>query len=699
MISAARNLRFVCTTVAALLLASITFPEYVHNDSNRNHQNGNQIAEGEAVRDRADGSFGSHGGSISRFKDKASAGHSADSSGAEYRIDDLLASMSEDEKIGQLIVPATVGMFLGEDSVEFQDVQRNIVEFHVGGYHLLGDVNQLHDPAGAALLVNHMQKLSKLPLFITADFEGGVGYRYEGATRLPRAMAMGATGSEELAYSSGQVTAEEGRAIGANVNFYPVVDVNNNPENPIINIRSFGSDPNLVSRMAAAYIRGLQSAGEMATAKHYPGHGDTSVDSHLELPIINVDRSRLDHIELPPFKAAIDQEVGGVMSAHIALPQIDPSGLPATLSKKILTGILRQEMGFKGVIFTDALMMRGISAHYPDGEAAVRAIEAGADEVLYPPNVEQAFKAIKQAVDSGRVQMSRIEASDRRILEAKDRLGLNRERFADLSKLDQVLGSKAHMETAEQIMENAITLVRNENNTFPLKLDPAAKVLLVIMLDNNDGWAGSPPGSRFEAELKRRHDNTTTVTISDRTSPAEYSLIRKLVGLSDVVIACGFIRIAAFKGSVGMPAEEMGLLQFLGGLKKPLAFISFGSPYIVSHLPELPTCVLTYEYYDGAEQAALKSVLGEIPFKGKLPVELPGLYPLGYSYQSPRESRKRGSPKPAEGLTGLQLSMQHILNTWNRIRPKCELLQSMKLKRSSPDFGDCCQRWRQSAMP
>ncbi|MGH9760286.1 MAG: glycoside hydrolase family 3 protein, partial [Blastocatellia bacterium] len=265
-----------------------------------------------------------------------------------FNINDSLASMSEDEKIGQLIVPATVGMFLGEDSDAFQEVRRNIVEFHVGGYHLLGDVNQLHDPAGAALLVNHMQKLSKLPLFITADFEGGVGYRYEGATRLPRAMALGATGSEQMAYDAGRITAEEGRALGVTVNFYPVVDVNNNPENPIINIRSFGSDPGLVSRMARAYIRGLQSAGEMATAKHYPGHGDTSVDSHLELPVIKVDRSRLDRIELPPFKAAIDQGVGGVMSAHIALPEIDPSGLPATLSKKMLTEILRGEMGFRG---------------------------------------------------------------------------------------------------------------------------------------------------------------------------------------------------------------------------------------------------------------------------------------------------------------------------------------------------------------
>ncbi|MGH9823949.1 MAG: hypothetical protein ACREDR_11940, partial [Blastocatellia bacterium] len=248
--------------------------------------------------------------------------------------------------------------------------------------------------------------------------------------------------------------------------------------------------------------------------------------------------------------------------------------------------------------------------------------------------VEQAFKAIKQAVESGRIPMSRIEASDRRILEAKDKLGLNRERLPDLSKLDHVLGSREHVQTAQQMIESAVTLVRNQNDMLPLKLAPDSKVLLVVMLDNNEGWGGPPPGSRFESDLLARHANTTTVFVSDKTSPAEYSLIRKLAGLSDAIITCGFIRISAFKGSVGMPEEEVEMLRYLSETKKPLAFISFGSPYIISHVPEVPTCVLTYEYYEGAEQAALKAVLGDIPFKGRLPVELPGMYPLGYSYHS-----------------------------------------------------------------
>src|SRR5262249_10493615 len=298
-----------------------------------------------------------------------------------------LASMTLDEKIGQLIVPAVVGMFLGQDSDTYKQIARDIIEFHVGGYHMLGEANYLHEPAGVALLINHLQQLAKVPLWITADFEGGVGARYLGATRLPRAMAIGATGDPESAATAGRIAGEEARALGFQVNFYPVVDVNNNPRNPIINIRSFGSDPALVSRMAQAYIRGLESANVMATAKYFPGQGDTSTDSHRELPVVDVDRSRLEWGELPPFKAAVQAGVGGVMSAHIALPQIEPDRVPATLSARMLTGVLREELNFRGVIFTDALNMRGVAAHYSDGDAAVRGVKAGAEGLLFPRNV------------------------------------------------------------------------------------------------------------------------------------------------------------------------------------------------------------------------------------------------------------------------------------------------------------------------
>lgn len=557
---------------------------------------------------------------------------------AQGWVEKTLASMTLDEKIGQLIIPAVIGMFLSQSSEAFERIRRDITEFHVGGYHMLGEVNTLHEPAGVALLLNHIQEIAKHPLWITADFEGGAGLRYMGATRLPRAMAMGATANPDMAFQAGRITAEEARAIGVHVNFYPVVDVNNNARNPIINIRSFGGDPALVSRMARAYIRGAQSSGVMATAKHFPGHGDTSTDSHLELPSLDIDRARLDAIELPPFRAAIQEGVGGVMSAHIALPRIDVDKLPATLSHKILTGVLRNELGFGGVIFTDAMDMRGVAAHYPEGEAAVRSIKAGADIVLYPPSVEKAFLALKQAVQSGDIKESRVDESVRRILAAKARLGLDKNRFTDINKLDRVLGSREHQDAARQVIESAITLVRDQRNALPLKLAPEQKVLFIALVDNSEGWRDGVPGRAFLSGLQQRHPNTTNVYVTDKTAPAEFELIKKLAALSDVVIVNGFIRVSSYKGSIDLTEGELKLLKHLSAADKPFVFVLYGSPYLISFVPELPSYVLAYEYYPAAEEAAMKAVLGEIEFKGKLPVELPGFYNIGHSIVKARSA-------------------------------------------------------------
>jgi len=444
-------------------------------------------------------------------------------------------------------------------------------------------------------------------------------------------MAMGATANPDLAYQAGRITAEEARALGVQVNFYPVVDVNNNARNPIINIRSFGGDPLLVARMARAYIRGSQEHGVMATAKHFPGHGDTSTDSHLELPVIDVDRARLNAIELPPFQAAVEEGVGGVMSAHIALPRIETGNLPATLSSKMLTGVLRGELKFGGVIFTDAMNMRGIAAHYPEGEAAVRAVKAGADIVLYPPSVEQAFVALKRAVQSREITEFRIDESVRRILAAKAKLGLDRDRLVDIGKLDKSLGSGENQRTARQIIESAITLVRDKRGDLPLKLAPEQRVLFITMVDNSEGWRDGVPGRAFFAALVKRHPNSINVYVTDKTAPAEFELIRKLAAFSDSVIVNGFIRVSSFKGSIDMSDGEINLLKQLSAIEKPFAFVLYGSPYLLSFVPELPSYILAYEYYPAAEEAALKAVLGEIEFRGRLPVELPGFYRIGHS--------------------------------------------------------------------
>jgi len=541
-------------------------------------------------------------------------------------VEQTLRQMTLEEKIGQMLVPAMAPVFMNRESEEFRRIERNIVEFHVGGYHAFGG-----DPVALAALLNRMQRLAKVPLLITADLEGGPGYQFRGATRLPRAMALGATGSEELAYRAGQITAIEGRAMGIHVNFYPVLDVNNNPRNPIINIRSFGEDVALVSRLGQAYIRGAQENGQLATAKHFPGHGDTSQDSHLELPVIAVGRDRLDQIELPPFRAAIRAGVAAIMTAHIALPHLEPErGVPATLSPAILTGLLRTELGFQGLIFTDAMEMRGIADHFTPEEATVRAVRAGADVILFPVDVEKSFTALRQAVERGEISPQRIEASARRLLEAKARLGLHRNRYVDLDRIEAIVGNREHQQWARTMIERAITLVRDERRVLPLALDETRRVLLLTILDAREGWREGMPGSAFRAEFLKRHRNVIEVTIDERTPRETIEVVKKLANLCDVILANGFIRVAAYKGSIDLTEEQLDLLRALSKSEKPFVFTLFGSPYVLSFVPELPTYILTYEYYPEAERAALRAILGEIPFTGKLPISLPGAYPIGH---------------------------------------------------------------------
>jgi len=539
---------------------------------------------------------------------------------------DTLSQMTLDEKIGQMIVPTLSAAFTNVESDIFKQIERNIARLHVGGYHSFAG-----DPAALGVLVNRMQKIAKIPLLMTADLEGGPGYQFANATRIPRAMALGATGSEDLVYQAGKITAVEGRAMGISVNFYPVVDVNNNPRNPIISIRSFGEDPAQVARMARAYIRGVQQNGQIATAKHFPGHGDTSSDSHLELAVIDVSEDRLNRIELPPFQASIDEGVGAVMTAHIYLPQLETErGLPATLSSAILTRLLRGKLGFNGLIFTDAMTMQGVAAHYTPEEATLRAVKAGADIVLMPVDDLRSFEALRAAVAAGDIPVARIEASARRILEAKAKLGLHKNRFVDLTTLDVTVGSAEHKSLAQTIMEKAVTLVRDDKKILPLRLDPERRVLNLTILDAGGGWREGPPGQAFRQELARRHAHVTSVQIDERTPKDAIDILKKLADASDVIIANGFIRVAAYKGSIDLNHEQLELLRYLSGLDKPFIFTLFGSPYLLSFVPELPTYILAYEYYPEAERAVLRAILGDMAFAGRLPVSLPGNYPIGH---------------------------------------------------------------------
>ena len=567
---------------------------------------------------------------------------------ADLWVGRTMAKMTLDEKVGQLIFSSINASYLSTDSDEFERLRHLVRDLKVGGFHVFGGAEALPqvmlnpvwgggsaarkgEPYAAALLLNRLQSESAIPLLTSGDFEGGAAYILNGATRLPRAMVIGATGDDQMAFKAGVVGATEARAIGVNIDFYPVVDVNNNARNPVINLRSFGEDPALVSRMAVAYIKGIQSTGAFATAKHFPGHGDTNVDTHLGLAVINHPRERLDQVELVPFKAAIAAGVDAVMSSHIVLPALDPSpGIPATLSRPILTGILRDELKFGGLIFTDSMTMDAISKMFSHDRAAAQAVKAGVDFVLHPPDDDAAFKGIRAAVAAGEISEAQVNASVERILRAKARLGLHVNRQVDPAGIAAKFGSRAHAEVAQEINDRGITLIKDERTQVPLPAPRDANVLYLSVLDYASGWREGIPSRTMIPELKKRWPNLTTIEVTDRTTASEYELIRALAKRADAVIAGVFVRIASYSGRMDLSQAQIALLDSVAAQNKPFAAVCFGNPYTATFLPKLPAVLLGYEFSDFTERAAVKALAGEIPIGGKLPIALPGMFPIGH---------------------------------------------------------------------
>jgi len=567
---------------------------------------------------------------------------------ADLWVTRTLAKMTLDEKIGQLLFSSINAAYLSTDSDEFERLRHLVRDLKVGGFHVFGSAEALPqvmlnpvwgggnaarkgEPYSAAMILNRLQSESAVPLLTSGDFEGGAAYILHGATRLPRAMVIGATGDEQMAFNAGVVGATEARAVGVNIDFYPVVDVNNNARNPVINLRSFGEDPALVSRMAVAYIRGIQSTGAFATAKHFPGHGDTNVDTHLGLAVINHPRERLDQVELVPFKAAIAAGVDAVMSSHIVLPALDPTpGIPATLSRPILTGILRDELKFSGLIFTDSMTMDAISKMFSHDKAAAQAVKAGVDFVLHSPDDDAAFKGIKAAVAAGEISEAQVNASVERILRAKARLGLHVNRQVDPAGIAAKFGTRAHAAVAQEINDRGITLIKDERNQVPLAAPRDANVLYLSVLDYASGWREGIPSRTMIPELKKRWANLTTIEVTDRTTASEYELIRALAKRADAVIAGVFVRIASYSGRMDLSQSQIALLDSVAAQNKPFAAVCFGNPYTATFLPKLPAVLLGYEFSDFTERAAAKALAGEIPIGGKLPISLPGMFPIGH---------------------------------------------------------------------
>lgn len=539
-----------------------------------------------------------------------------------------LKKMTIEEKVGQMISCRFTADFRNADSAYIRELESLVSQAGIGGLILFAPARVYE----TAELANAFQKLAKVPLLMASDFERGAANRVTNATLFPPFMALGATGSEDLAYAMGRITAIEGRAMGIHMAYAPVVDVNINPDNPIINTRSIGADPALVSRLANAFIRGVQDNGMIATAKHFPGHGDTSQDSHSLMPTITADLERLEKVELFPFKAAVDAGVRAVMTAHLAVPALDPTpGLPATLSAPILTGVLRQKMGFKGLIVTDALEMGGVTNAFSTEEASLRAVLAGVDMLLLPPAPARVIAYLAAAVRDGRIPPKRIDESVRRILETKASLGLDRNRFVKIEALRHLVAPQAYLDQATKILESSVTLVKNDGDVLPLAVAPEKLAVLSLSSDLGDYFAGQA----FVTAMRARFPQAAAFFADADTGQDRLDDAFAKASASDAVVLALFSRVSDGKGSVDLEPRHVDLIHKLAALPDgpKIVVVSFGSPYLLRHFPEVDAYVCLYKDTAETQATAARALAGEMDINGKLPVSIPDLYPIGHGLE------------------------------------------------------------------
>ena len=548
-------------------------------------------------------------------------------------VDETLASLSLRERVGQLVVPWIPGSYASSSDASFRTLERWVAGEGIGGV-----VISIGSPHSYASLLNRLQNIARVPLLVTADFEnGGPGMRVNhsyalptllpqgGGTSFPPTMAFGAIGDPAFAHEYGRITAVEARALGVHLNFAPVLDVNSNPANPIINTRAFGEDPDAVARLGAAYIEGARAGGVLTTAKHFPGHGDTRTDSHIELPVVTADRARLDAVELVPFRRAVSAGVDAVMTAHVAVPAIlGGSTVPATLSPYFLTDLLREEMGFDGLIFTDALRMGAISRGYGAAEAAVLALEAGSDVLLAPEDVGDAIDAVEVAVRTGRVTRERIDESVRRLLAAKARVGLHQRRTVDLSAVAEVAGSGEHLTYADLAAERSVTLVRDRDGLVPLPAEARSRVVSVTYAREQDLVAGR----EFDRVAARFVDRLRALRIDQGSGPGAYDAVRDAAEGADMVLLNVFVPPYAGAGSVDVPGALRVMVRDLSA-RVPLVVSSFGNPYFLTAFEDLGTYLIGWGSHEVSQRAGAFALMGAAPISGTLPIGIPPQHEAG----------------------------------------------------------------------
>ena len=527
--------------------------------------------------------------------------------------DKLLADMTLREKIGQMIISSTQGENYQESSAEYRRLKKLCRDSKVGGFIFFKGTS-----SGYASLTNKLQSLSETPLLISADFERGTGMRVTDGTLFPNNMAVGAANNYELAYKMGFSIANESRALGVQQNYAPVCDVNNNPDNPIINVRSFGEDPALVSKMSEAVIKGLQDGNVIATAKHFPGHGDTKIDSHNDLPVLNFSMDRLNKIELVPFKNAIQNNVKSVMIAHLSFPELENKpNVPASLSENIVQDLLINQLGFKGLVVTDALNMKGITKYFSTSEVALMCVKAGIDLILMPIDEEETINAIESAVKNGKISEERINRSVKKILAAKEWLGLFDNRYVNESEVSKKVNTQESNALAQQIADESITLVKDNRNILPLK-SKNGKTLLINLSDGNSNINAG----YFSEQMKYTNANTDEVNYFSEISSNELNGLISKADQYDVVIAAIYAKVRYGTGKISMLPSQVQLLNSLNSTGNKLIVISFGNPYLLKEFPEINNYICAYGDADVSVKAAIKAIYGDITFKGKLPVSI-----------------------------------------------------------------------------
>ena len=579
-------------------------------------------------------------------------------------VEGTLKRLTLDQKVAQMVMSRSYGYYYSGGSDEYRRLERLVKARKVGGLIFFqGDVYE------TAALVNRLQKLADVPLLIASDFEWGSAMRIRRGTRFPEAMAIGATRDTSLARALGKAIGVEARSIGVRIDFAPVADVNVNPENPVINTRSFGEDPLLVGGMATAFSQGLQSTGVMATGKHFPGHGDTQVDSHLDLPLINVTRGRMDSVELSPFRQLIRGGISAIMIAHLEVPAVEQQHtLPATLSRSIVHGLLEGELQFNGLVVTDAMDMGALVHGFGADSSAVRAVEAGVDVILIPTDEDRAVEAVANAVRSGRIPEERINQSVRKLLGYKWSAGLADKRVVDLEKIPEAVGTPEHLLLAKQIARKSITVLKNDS-VLPVARFGKKRILNITVSDagqvrteiNRPGnqWPNEPVGDYFNAQLKKRYSNLRTVLIDPSSNELDFDTVRIMANHADLVLCTVFSKARSGAGQFGLTPALTGCVQSVLALKKPSVVLAMGSPYILAAFPEASASICSYSDCEPSTEAIAEVLFGEIPSRGKLPVTIPGRYSYGSGIDLGMEVLRYDLPESA----GFQRDSLSLLDT------------------------------------